>query len=160
VVTSDTGELRWDTERKVASIQTERSAAVMGSIAHGKYRLGEATVSIGELRNGFGVVQLTSLSSAPLETSSSILITATADSENSGMKWTSPKRDSVGGNWGAAPTLVEGVPATITLPGKGKFRAWSLDEKGQRASEIPVKDRALNIGPDYQTLWYEVERTD
>ena len=58
--------------------------------------------------------------------------------------------------WGKRPSLVEGVAATIKLPNAAKLRAWALDERGQRGAEVPVKDGALEIGPEHKTLWYEV----
>lgn len=87
-----------------------------------------------------------------------ILITATGDIENTGMGWKNAAKTSVGRDWGKAPVLVEGPAAKIELPGGGKFKAWALDERGQRRAEIPVADGTLEIGPQHRTLWYEVER--
>ena len=64
----------------------------------------------------------------------------------------------MGRDWGKAPVLVEGPTAKIELPGGGKFKAWALDERGQRRAEIPVANGTLEIGPQHRTLWYEVER--
>ena len=68
------------------------------------------------------------------------------------------EKTTVGRDWGRAPVLVEGPAATIELPGGGKFKAWALDERGQRREELPVADGKLTIGPQFKTLWYEVER--
>jgi hypothetical protein len=51
---------------------------------------------------------------------------------------------------------VEGVPAKIVFMGKGNYRAWALDETGQRRAEVPMKGGMLEIGPEHHTLWYEV----
>jgi hypothetical protein len=74
------------------------------------------------------------------------------------MRWKNAEKTSVGRDWGKAPVLVEGPSAKIELPGGGKFKAWALDERGQRREEIPVAQSTLEIGPEYKTLWYEVER--
>jgi hypothetical protein len=112
-------------------------------------------VEFGALRQGFGVVQATVLEGESFTSAKRILITATADVANTDMKWTSPEKISVGRNWGRAPSLVEGVPATITIPGAARLRAWALDERGQRAAEVQLKNGVLEIGPQHRTLWYE-----
>jgi hypothetical protein len=40
-------------------------------------------------------------------------------------------------------------------------QAWALDERGQRKNQIPVNadpsgNAVIRIGPQWQTLWYEV----
>jgi hypothetical protein len=67
---------------------------------------------------------------------------------------------SVGKDWGSAPSVVEGVSATITLPLSPGLKAWALDERGQHKTEVPVNvvegKSALEIGPAWKTLWYEI----
>ncbi|MBI2299762.1 MAG: hypothetical protein HYU66_12620, partial [Armatimonadetes bacterium] len=62
---------------------------------------------------------------------------------------------------GRAPSLVEGIAATVTLPAGGTARAWALDERGQRGAEVPVKvdgaTATIAIGARFKTLWYEIE---
>jgi hypothetical protein len=83
------------------------------------------------------------------------LVTATGYAENTGMGWKNAEKTTVGRDWGKAPSLVEGIAATITLP--GAVKVWALDERGQRKTEAPVRDGVIEIGPQFQTLWYEVE---
>ena len=90
-----------------------------------------------------------------------ILLTATGYAENTNMGWKSQQRDSVGRDWGAPPSLVEVVPAEVTLPAPPqRVQVWPLDETGQRAEELPVEERngraLVRIGPPARTLWYEV----
>lgn len=87
-----------------------------------------------------------------------ILIATTGDIANTDMGWKNAEKTTVGRDWGRAPVLVEGPAATIELPGGGAFKAWALDERGQRREEIPVANGKLTIGPQWKTLWYEVER--
>ena len=104
-------------------------------------------------RTGFSAARLPNFATAKR-----ILITATGDIENTGMGWKNAAKTSVGRDWGKAPVLVEGPAAKIELPSGGKFKAWALDERGQRRAEIPVANGTLEIGPQHRTLWYEVER--
>lgn len=58
--------------------------------------------------------------------------------------------------------MVEGIPATLTLPSQpAKTRCYALDTHGDRMEELPVKEVAggseIVIGPQYKTVWYEVE---
>jgi len=83
------------------------------------------------------------------------LVTATGAAENTDMRWKNAEKTTVGRDWGKAPSLVEGIVATITLPGAAK--AWALDERGQRKSEVPVRNGVIEISPQHRALWYEVE---
>lgn len=89
-----------------------------------------------------------------------VLIVATGAAENTDMGWKNPEKTTVGRDWGKAPSLVEGIDATITL--SAAMKVWALDEKGQRREEVPVvKNGAgvkFDIGPKYRTLWYEAAR--
>jgi hypothetical protein len=77
-----------------------------------------------------------------------------------------PPKSSCGKNWGKSPSLVEGVPASITFPYPAKkagkeVKAWALDEKGQRKELMTVSadvngNAIVQIGPQWKTLWYEV----
>ncbi|MBM4044962.1 MAG: hypothetical protein FJ279_07605 [Planctomycetes bacterium] len=64
--------------------------------------------------------------------------------------------------WSSAPSLVEGVPGRITLPLPAKaVQAWALDERGQCKTRLSIQADApsravVAIGPQSQTLWYEV----
>lgn len=156
ITTSDTRELSWDTVDKVVTVNTPRSKAVLGFAERRSYDLGGVKIEFGALRQGFGVVQVTVLEGDSFLKAKRILVTATADIENTGMKWTSPAKESVGRNWGAAPSLVEGVPATITFASGTALKAWSLDERGQRSREIPMIGGVLKISPEHRTLWYEI----
>ena len=156
--TSDTGELTWDTGDKAVTIDTPRSKGVLGFVERRSYDLGGVKLDFAGTRTGFACVQLTVLDGADFPTAKRILITATGTVENTGMQWTSDKKESVGTQWGRAPSVVEGVAAKITLPLSTKLKAWALDGRGQRRAEVPMIGGVLEISPEHQTLWYEVER--
>lgn len=164
---SDTNELAWDltdSKRGVVTVDTRSSKAVVGYGAGKKFDLGGVRIEPGPtMQDGWSAITVTvmdgDLASRPVR----LLITATGRAENTRMGWKNAELTSVGGDWGEAPTLVEGIPARITLPLPAKSaKAWPLDERGQRRSPLPVASSPsglalLTIGPQHQTLWYEVE---
>lgn len=157
---SDTGELTWDAEKGRVLLNAPRSKAFIGKVTGEEVRLGDVAIEPQANMQNFAAITVTDMSTR--EHPRDILITATGYSENTGMGWTSPQKDSVGNNWGTAPSLVEGIPAKITLPaGSAGAKAWALDARGQRMTPVDVSqtDRgtAIEIGPRYKTLWYEVE---
>ncbi len=77
------------------------------------------------------------------------------------MGWKNAEKSTVGKDWGQAPTLVEGIPARITLPLSGKtVEGWALDARGQRRTALVAESGTGNvafaIGPAQQTIWYEI----
>ena len=153
---SDTGQLAWDTDDKVVTIDTPRSKAVIGFAERRSYDLGGIGIEFGALKQGFGMIQLTVLDGADFQSARRILVTAVATAENTGMQWKDVNRDSVGSQWGHAPSLVEGVPAKIRLLPGGKWKAWALNERGQRREGVALQENTLEIGPESKTLWYEL----
>lgn len=128
----------------------------------GSYEFGKVTITPGKNRNGWSVLTLTALDGPDFRSPGRVLITATGDAENTAMRWTSAEHNSVGADWGRAPSLVEGVAATVTLPvPAARVRAWPLDARGQRLGALAVTGNAavahVALGPEHKTLWYEVE---
>ncbi|MGA2137822.1 MAG: beta-galactosidase [Verrucomicrobiia bacterium] len=157
---SDTGELAWDVSEKgrgVVTVNTAKSKAVIGFGSGKRFELGGFVIEPGATRQD-GWSAITATEAQPRRW----LITATGYVENTDMQWKKPGHSSVGRNWGKAPSLVEGIPARITLPMAAKqVEAWTLDERGQRKTKLAVDPDAgghavLVIGPQHKTLWYEV----
>jgi hypothetical protein len=164
---SDTGELDWnltEKERGVVTVNTAKSKAVIGFGGGKRFDLGGVVIEPGPtLQKGWSAVTLTVMKGDSFTSHGNLLITATGHVENTNMGWKNPEKSSVGGDWGEAPTLVEGIPARITLPVSAKAaKAWALDERGQRKTPLAVSADAkgnavVAIGPQSKTLWYEVE---
>jgi hypothetical protein len=164
---SDTGELVWDLskpDRGVVTVNAPKSKAVVGYGAGKRFELGGVVIEPGQTaENGFSTISLTVLR-GDLPGACDLLVTATGKVQNSNWGWEQLTGDRVTlrDKWGTAPTLIESVPASITLPlPAGKVSAWALDERGQRAEPLSVeadKDghAVLRIGPPHKTLWYEV----
>ncbi|MCX8157828.1 MAG: carbohydrate binding domain-containing protein [Verrucomicrobiae bacterium] len=161
---SDTGELLWDVSEKqrgVVTVNSPRSKAVIGYGGGRTYALRGVVIAPGEtLQNGWCAITVTAAENAA--TPRRWLVTATGLAQNTGMVWKNAEKSSVGRQWGRAPSLVEGIPARLTFAQPAsRTAAWALDARGQRAKELPVRADAqgqavIEIGPQWQTLWYEV----
>lgn len=176
IFTSDTGQLNWDvtqTDRGVLTINTAKSKAVIGYGGGKSFNLGGVIIEPGTgLQNGWSTITATAVQ-GDFTTENRLLITTTGYTENTGMVWNADKsslistdpsaNDNWGNGWGVAPSLVEGVPARITLPLPPQgVAAWALDERGQRKAPLNVTtgngtNSIIAIGPEHQTLWYEVQ---
>lgn len=178
---SDTGELAWDVSNPAAgyvTINAAKTRAFIGftdesptttrSVALGGPGVDCASASAacvvlspGATRQRWCTMALELIEGSSFAGSGRALLTLTGDGENTGMQWTDSTKVSVGRHWGYAPTLVEVVPAKLTLPrAAGEVRVYALDGWGQRAAEVAVKDASgraeITLGADFPTLWYEV----
>ncbi len=157
---SQTSELVWDITDDKRGVVTINSRATKGVIGYGggkKFQLGEIAIEPGAtMQDGWSTITVNSIGKA-------FLVTATGLAENTGMGWKNAEKNTVGRDWGTAPSLVEGIPAKITfaIPANAKVQAFALDERGARRESIPVEvmngKAVLNIGPKWKTLWYEVQ---
>ncbi len=156
--------IAWGTAESPTNYSTGLTTLLVGGTKTGErkqFHYGKLFVTTEATRQNWACIQFTVLDRderADFSTAKRILITAAGDIENTGMGWKNAAKTSVGRDWGKAPVLVEGPAAKIELPGGGKFKAWALDERGQRRAEIPVANGTLEIGPQHRTLWYEIER--
>jgi Carbohydrate binding domain len=159
---SDNGELRWDAAQGVVLVDAPRSKSVIGFSSGKTYDLGGVGIAPAANRQNWSTISLTAVDAPDFASAGRVLITATGYAENTGMGWKNAEKSTVGRDWGTAPSLVEGIPATITLPvPAARVHVWALDERGQRKTELPVRDlagkTAVEIGPRHQALWYELE---
>jgi hypothetical protein len=158
---SENGELTWDTNARRMLIRTRRSVGVVGAMHAGeRIDLGGVTVTSGATMQDWATITATVMDGASLDDARKILITATGYAANADMQWKDAEKSSVGRNWGNGPSVVEGIPATITLPLSAKAKAWALDARGQRRDEVPLRSSdgktTIEIGPASKTLWYEI----
>jgi hypothetical protein len=165
VIRSDNGHLTWDTSARRMLISSPRSAGVVGNIRPGEtIDLGEVTIIPGSTAQDWATINLTVIDGATFKTAKRILITATGTTENTGMTWKNPEKSTVGKDWGKAPSLVEGIAAKISLPLLKNAKAWTLDERGQRKTDVPIEQTnsrtQVELSPAKQTLWWELEVTN
>ena len=162
---SDTGELVWDRSRKergVVTVDAARSKAVIGFGGGKRFGLGSVVIEPGASRQaGWSAITVTAMEGDFSKPPCRMLVTATGLAENTRMGWKNPEHSTVGRDWGEAPTLIEGVPARITLPFPvNSVEIWALDERGQRKATLageagPGDSTVIMIGPEQRTLWYE-----
>ncbi|WP_404420972.1 immunoglobulin domain-containing protein [Nibricoccus sp. IMCC34717] len=167
VLTSDTGELVWDNSvanKGIVKVNTPRTKAIVGFVNSRSFTLDNVTIAPGATRQDWCTVGITMLTDGRLgeTTNGRALIVATGDQENTGQIWKDTTRTSLGTNWGSAPTLVEVVPATITLPyAPSDIRVWALDGTGARGTALTVRNSSgkaqFDLGASGSTLWYEVQ---
>lgn len=172
VLASDTGELAWNTEVAGGAywtVNTPNTKLFTGFPKDRTVDLGGVKLALGPTRLGWATVSLTSREAtgfgekgAPAD----ILLAATGVTENEGtvLEKTSERsvalRDRLA--WGSGTVLAEGVPAALTLPSDpAKTTCFALDPRGGRKAPVPVEKAEggcrIAIGPQYQTVWYEIE---
>ncbi len=165
VVTSDTGELKWDlasADHGVVTVNAPRTKAVLGYVTNKVWSLGELTLVPGASQLGWCTFGATLTRGNSFTNDCSALIVATGWWENTGQVWKDTNKDSVGNKWGGPPILMEVVPFTLTLPvGTNRVSVWALDERGQRKAAVSVTGTETNsivtATADAATIWYELE---
>ncbi|MGQ9503855.1 MAG: carbohydrate binding domain-containing protein [Thermogutta sp.] len=165
IFVSDTQEICWDVSRPGAGVflvSTPRTKLVTGFPAGRTFNLAGVQVQIGETTLGWSTVSLTLLEGNGFDQPGRSLLAATGKIENTGWDFRQEgERATVGRRWGDEPILCEGVAAQITLPVRGsQVKVYALDESGRRKATVPVasaEEAVIEIGPQYQTLWYEIE---
>lgn len=139
--------------------QGEGAISATGFVGGDTVRTTAASFEFPEFGDNHAGMILAGADGKALQDSSRLLLTLGSKAENTGMGWNAD-RTSVANNWGTAPTLVEGIPVTVTLKNKLVRHVWALDATGARVQEVPVERNADGVqfvlGPHYQTLNYEL----
>lgn len=139
-------------------IDSPAARGVIGFASGRQIKLSGLTI---ELKGDkFAVITVVALDGKPLERSGHVLISAVGRVENTGMVWNAD-RTSVGRNWGDAPVVAEGIEARVTLGGNVKrAEVYALDGGGGRARAVACEAAsgklAVDLGPQWKTLWYEL----
>ncbi|MCC6064561.1 MAG: hypothetical protein LM576_01130, partial [Thermofilum sp.] len=184
VYRSDNGQVVWDCSRRgrcVIVVNSPRTVAVIGFAGNRTFELGPVTLAVGStLLNGFGVVGVTSADGKSIGDSERLLLITLGYAANNGMELREygsgkvvarVRQDGVelrefngpvtcAGSWGSAPTLVEGLRVRVALKVGGSVEVWALDSTGARKVRVPVRyeggSAVFEVGPEYETLWYEI----
>jgi len=167
--TSDTKELVWDCSSKDAACFTVDAPNVKLFTGFPKGRtfdLGGVKLAVGETKLGWATVSLVSHDATGFDRPGRILLAATGLSHNKGAKFAfsgdGASMSCRGDDWGRGGVVNEGVPLTLSLPvAASSVACWALDARGERRAEVPVTARdgraTVSVGPDYRTVWYELE---
>ena len=166
---SDTRELVWDCATADAATFTVDAPNVKLFTGFPKGRtfdLGGVALKVGETKLGWATVSLVSHDATGFDTPGRILLAATGLSHNRGAKFTFAQ-DGVamscrGDDWGKGGVVNEGVPLEVTLPvAAASVACWALDERGERKASVAVADAGgrakVAVGPEWKTVWYELE---
>ncbi len=150
---SETGELTWDSSKRVVLVDAPRSKAVIGEGKGRTYDLGGVQITV---ESDWACVQATLVEGESFAKPKRVFVAVTGTAENTGMKWRDAARTGVGREWGKAPSLLEGVRAKVRFPGEAKYRAWTLDERGARHSAWPIEHGTLAFDGKQKTAWVEL----
>ncbi len=176
-IVNEFGELKWNFQKRDKGffvVDAARCKVFSGFVTEptqfdavkleiGKTNLDWATVSLVKAKNVSGTEEKNGVLS-----NGSYLLTATGELRNTDAVFKITEDNSItsarafDGDNGKAPSLCEGIPATIALDGlrADAVKVYALDQSGNRAKEVPVAEKdgvaAFEIGPEYRTIWYEV----
>jgi hypothetical protein len=168
---SDTGQLHWKLPWQnggLFTVDTPRSKLFTGfppPTPKRNVNLGDVSLQLGETKLGWATVSMTCIDGDGFDKPGRILIAATGLVKNRNMRLEElgDDRVTVRDQWGDAPVLCEGVPATVRLPApSGRVKLYPLDESGDRRTSVAAAADAdgnavIRLAPDYKTIWYEVE---
>jgi hypothetical protein len=164
---SDTGQIRWNVEKPDGGyfvVNSPRCKLFTGFVRGRSFHLGDVTLEIGPSRLDWATVSLVAIDGAGCDKPGRLLLAASGWEQNRGAVLESLGGDRVTlrDRWGDEPVLCEGIAARIVLPvASDRVRFYPLDESGNRRAAVLPASRdghaLLAIGPQYRTLWYEVE---
>ena len=142
VVTSVTGELRWDWGNGLVTVNSPKSQAVSGYLAKaGPARLRDVTISC---RNDYGTVHVISLDGLPLASSRKMLVQAFTEQKLYGWKAANGRILDVG----QAPINVKDVSASVTFANPAGLKAVVLDGNGMKRGDLTMVDGVLTLPRD------------
>jgi hypothetical protein len=160
VITSETGELKWDGQLGYFTVNSPYWQGATGYLGGKTIELKDITISnvVTTDNLNFASFQLISLDSLPISKSKRMLLLTSARLENDGLKWNTAQTSLVSA--GGTRALCEPVEAVV------KFRSASKDSLGvyqlTTTGKRDVQLSTINSGSDVQvtinkkTLWYEI----
>ena len=170
VLVSDTGEITWNREKAGAAyvaVNTPNTKLFTGFPAGRTIDLGGVTLAVGPTRLDWATVSLVSRNGTGFGAKgapATVLLAATGDAGNAGRVMKDLGNGTITlTDRGHAPMMVEGIPATVTLAAdSSRVTCHALDPAGHRTKPVPVErgggdTSRIRIGPEYGTVWYEIE---
>jgi hypothetical protein len=161
---SSTGQIDWKPSPQGQSsgtflVNAPRVRCAVGYLQERAIELDDVVFTLKRASNGWASLGLAALDNQPIANSKRMLLVAVGRVANSDMQW-NEQRTSVAEKWGHAPTIAEGIGASVRLPGSVTARA--LTPSGEASQTVPVHSHDgssdIEIGPQYQTLWYLLTR--
>ncbi|MHC5054731.1 MAG: hypothetical protein ACYTKD_08440 [Planctomycetota bacterium] len=156
VLRSTTGQLTWDYGRRCVTVDTGRTAAVIGDARGREVRLSGVTIT--DIKTPHVSLILTPLDDEELARSRRVLITAMARDRQTNTRYSADGKrlEVVGG----PPLLMEPVQARIRLDGRPPAEVNVLDVYGVPTGRKvePGARGEFTIDGTYRTYYYEVKR--
>jgi len=144
---------------RVWLVAEDRAAAAIGFLGGATVEAGALGVKCDRFGRDFAAVTAVALDRRPLRESPRVLVTIVGRAENQGMGWNAA-RTTVGDRWGQGPTMVERVPAQVSLVVTGGRTVYALAPDGTRARKIEAREQdgrlTFTVGGADQTIYYEV----
>lgn len=184
VYISDNNEITWNaTDRKkgVLLVNTTMSIAVVGFGGGESFDFGSVVIGPGDtLLDGWCVVAISVVDGKSFNNFSKLLLVTAGYTTNTGMRVREydggkeiafgstdlikigEQRGPItcGNDWGRAPTLVEGIQATIKIRTSRDILVYALDGVGKRTKQVQVSDnngyKEFIVGREFETIWYEI----
>jgi hypothetical protein len=157
---SETGEISWrgaGTGNAVFRVISPAVRAIVGRLGGESFVLGDVLIDVGATESNWAAISLVALVGKELKYSQKMLLVLAGRVANTNMVW-NDGRTSVGNKWGTKPTLVEGIPTTITFKGERQFTVQTLDGMGNGKELISIctagSGTSFEVGPRYKTMWY------
>jgi len=157
-VSSDTQEIKWFYGNGIFKINTAKTQGALGFLSGSYITLPDLDISC---TTDFASIFLSSLDGKPIDSSSRLLLIATARIENTGQVYNASKSQLK--DVGSAPILVEGVKSSITIKTSKKSsspKVYALDINGKRMKSVNVRKNGNNLSfdikPEDKALFYEV----
>jgi hypothetical protein len=149
-----------DPEGALFTLDSPSAKTIVGFAGGRTLDLSGFIVEMEPTDRNFLSLTLTSMDGKPIDASTSLLLTALDKAENVGLDW-NDGRTFAANSWRQGPTMVETVPAAITIPTTARTAAvHALDETGRRskvvASTLDAGRLTFRIDPHDEAVWYEI----
>ncbi|MGQ9681088.1 MAG: hypothetical protein ACUVX9_00975 [Anaerolineae bacterium] len=151
-VTSDTGELYRNWQKRYGTINTPRTQAAYGFLGGlGRIVLQALTLNV---QTDFATIALSSLTDEPIAQSASLLLTAVGRCDNTDARYDEQHTKQL--DFGRPPILIEPIVAALELrTSRPNLKVWVISEHGEAVTRLPTtyQDGVLRfqIGP--QPTW-------
>jgi len=165
---SITGQLTWNAKDGVVSIDTPRTAGVIGFLSVAPVKLRSVRLASS---TPFGAVYVTSLEDGkPVSEASHLLVSAVGPARNTGMVYekTGETSQQFGtpmwrlAEAGTAPILLRAIVGDLTIRNShaGELKAWALDVNGKRRMQVPLRVEGsavvLPMSVKHAAVYYEI----
>ncbi len=157
-VTSDTGELYRNLNKKIGWIDSPKTKAIYGFVGEEEQiKLRDVNFRV---KTDFATVAISSLSDSPISTSDNMLLTAVGRAENSNSKYNADHTQVL--DVGKGPVQVEVIEATIEIKtDKKNLRVMSINPQGLITGYMPSKYAdgvfRFEIGKEFQSMYYLIQ---